>query len=91
MSDRHRARSIAEFKQIQNAFFGGAAANSSGFKPLVIRPTDVLIAPFGKSGTTWLQQIFHQLRTAGDMDFDDISRVVPWIETAPIAGIQRPI
>jgi hypothetical protein len=44
--------------------------------------TDVIITPAGKCGTTWLQQTFHTLRTRGDMDFDDISRVVPWIETA---------
>ena len=54
-------------------------ANGLAFRPL---PTDVLIAPYGKCGTTWLQQVFHGLRTRGDMDFDDISRVVPWIETA---------
>lgn len=52
------------------------------------RPTDVIISPFGKCGTTWLQQTFHTLRTrAGDMDFDDISRVVPWIETSVGLGI----
>lgn len=49
------------------------------FKP---ESSDIIITPFGKSGTTWLQQIVHGLRTRGDMDFDDISRVVPWIETA---------
>ncbi|HEY6598419.1 MAG TPA: sulfotransferase domain-containing protein [Pseudomonadales bacterium] len=53
----------------------------------VPRPTDVIIAPYGKCGTTWLQQIFHGLRTRGDMDFDDISRVVPWIETAYDLGL----
>jgi hypothetical protein len=53
----------------------------------VPRPTDVVIAPFGKCGTTWLQQIVHSLRTGGDLDFDDISRVVPWIETAADLGI----
>ena len=51
------------------------------------RPTDVLISPYAKSGTTWLQQIVHGLRTRGDMDFDDISRVVPWIETATDLGL----
>ena len=51
------------------------------------RPTDVVITPYGKCGTTWLQQTFHCLRTRGDMDFDDISRVVPWIETARIVGV----
>lgn len=54
---------------------------------LKLRPSDVVIAPFGKSGTTWVQQIVHCLRTRGDMDFDDISRVVPWIETSPMLGI----
>ena len=51
------------------------------------RPTDVVITPFGKCGTTWLQQTFHTLRTGGDMDFDDISRVVPWIEMAKLVGV----
>ncbi|MDB5480600.1 MAG: hypothetical protein JWO83_1653 [Caulobacteraceae bacterium] len=51
------------------------------------RPTDVIISPAGKCGTTWLQQTFHTLRTRGDMDFDDISRVVPWIETAAALGL----
>jgi hypothetical protein len=54
---------------------------------LELRPTDVVIAPFAKSGTTWLQQIVHGLRSRGDMDFDDISRVVPWIETSTDLGI----
>ena len=54
---------------------------------LKLRPTDVVITPYGKSGTTWTQQIVHCLRTRGDMDFDDISRVLPWIETSPSLGI----
>jgi hypothetical protein len=56
----------------------------TSFRP---RSSDVVISPFGKCGTTWLQQVFHCLRTGGDMDFDDISRVVPWIETAGLLGI----
>ena len=35
---------------------------------LQLRPTDIVISPFGKSGTTWTQQIVHTLRTRGDMD-----------------------
>ncbi|MEM7533603.1 MAG: sulfotransferase domain-containing protein [Chloroflexota bacterium] len=54
------------------------------FMPL---PTDVFITPYGKSGTTWVQQIVHGLRTRGDMDFDDISRVVPWLQLAYDQGI----
>ncbi|MFK7802074.1 MAG: sulfotransferase domain-containing protein [Anaerolineae bacterium] len=50
-------------------------------------PTDIVISPFNKSGTTWLQQIVHGLRTHGDMDFDDISRVVPWLELSTDLGV----
>ena len=46
------------------------------------QPSDLFITPFAKCGTTWLQQIVHGLRTRGDMDFDDISRVIPWLEMA---------
>ena len=51
------------------------------------RSSDIVISPYGKCGTTWLQQTFHTLRTGGDMAFDDISRVVPWIETSRMLGI----
>lgn len=53
------------------------------FRP---RPTDVIISPFAKSGTTWLQQIFHGLRTRGSMDFEEITAVTPWIEMAHDIG-----
>jgi hypothetical protein len=54
---------------------------------MTLNATDCVIAPFGKCGTTWLQQIAHSLRTRGDMDFDDISRVAPWIETSTDLGL----
>lgn len=53
------------------------------FKP---RPSDVFIVTSPKAGTTWLQHICHQLRTKGDMDFGEISEVVPWIELAHDIG-----
>ena len=82
----HRARSLAEMREIQSRM---AAPQDwiEGVRSYRPRPTDVVITPFGKCGTTWLQQTFHTLRTGGDMDFDDISRVVPWIETAKIVGL----
>jgi hypothetical protein len=81
-----RGRNLAEMGQLMGRMFVDAeiGASIASWRP---RPTDVVIAPYGKCGTTWLQQIFHTLRTRGDMDFDDISRVVPWIETAVAAGI----
>ena len=45
-------------------------------------PTDVFIVTPPKCGTTWMQQIVHGLRTRGSMDFDEITRVVPWINMA---------
>ena len=45
---------------------------------LRVRPTDVFIAPAPKTGTTWLTMICHQLRTGGDLNFDDIYQVAPW-------------
>lgn len=44
------------------------------------RPGDTIIAVPAKSGTTWVMQIFHQLRTGGDPDFKDIYVEVPWPE-----------
>ncbi len=44
------------------------------------RPTDVLITTAAKAGTTWMQQILHQLRTGGDDQFQSIDDVVPWLE-----------
>jgi hypothetical protein len=82
--ERRRARSVTELHARMQTMFIEAEAPTAPFRP---RPTDVIIAPFGKCGTTWLQQIFHTLRTRGDMDFDDVSRVVPWIETSPRLGI----
>jgi hypothetical protein len=46
----------------------------------VARPTDVLITTAPKAGTTWMQQILHQLRSGGDADFISIDDVVPWLE-----------
>ncbi|MEO0442026.1 MAG: sulfotransferase domain-containing protein, partial [Pseudomonadota bacterium] len=80
-----RARSLEELGLLMERIF--MPPENSAAVPLEPRSSDIMISPYGKSGTTMMQQMFHQLRTGGDMDFDDISRVVPWIETAPILGI----
>jgi len=49
----------------------------ANFQP---RATDVLITTAAKAGTTWMQQILHQLRTGGDDQFHSIDDVVPWLE-----------
>ena len=85
-TEPRRAHSIAEFNAGAGKFFDPQeiGASIASWRP---RPTDIVISPFAKCGTTWLQQIFHTLRTRGDMDFDDISRVVPWIEMAIAVGL----
>eukprot|EP00811_Abedinium_folium_P002956 NODE_12720_length_1207_cov_14.523148.p1 GENE.NODE_12720_length_1207_cov_14.523148~~NODE_12720_length_1207_cov_14.523148.p1 ORF type:complete len:359 (-),score=90.00 NODE_12720_length_1207_cov_14.523148:131-1105(-) len=48
------------------------------------QPGDVFIVSFPKTGTTWCQQLCHQLRSPiADEGFDEISLVVPWFEVAP--------
>lgn len=84
--ERRRARNMAEFGALVRKMFPAdlMTATVRSFHP---RPNDVVITPYGKCGTTWLQQMFHTLRTRGDDDYDDISRVVPWIEVAGRTGI----
>ncbi len=81
-----RARNMAEMSEIQARCFrrDDIVRSISTFKP---RADDIIISPYSKCGTTWLQQTFHTLRTRGDMEFDDISRVVPWIELAGVLGL----
>jgi aryl sulfotransferase len=81
----HRPDNFDAFVQAMRTLFTPAALRrATVFKA---RPTDVFIVPYRKCGTTWIQQIVHSLRTGGDLDFDDISRVVPWLETAVDLGI----
>lgn len=76
-----RARSVDEFGVNMAAL---QAFEPQRYQPYEPQLGDVFITPWAKSGTTLMQQMFHQLRTGGDMDFDDISRMTPWEDTAPI-------
>ena len=83
--ERRRATTVAEvLHKMGGLLTPEGFAAGLGFVP---RPSDVIIASYAKCGTTWLQQMVHSLRTGGDLDFDDISRVVPWLETAADLGI----
>ena len=52
----------------------------------VPRSSDVIITTAPKTGTTWLQMTCHQLRTGGDLGFEEICQVVPWIKKAYECG-----
>ena len=85
MSSKRRAHSLEEFfPKIAGLQSKESAAHARTFLP---RSDDILIATFPKSGTTWIQQICHGLRTSGDMTFDEITFVVPWIEMAHDLGL----
>ena len=84
--NKKRAESLKELVRIMSNSFDHELSVRS-IRQFAPRNTDIIITPFGKCGTTWTQQIFHTLRTKGDMDFDDISRVVPWIETSGSLGL----
>lgn len=64
-------------------------AELPGLVDFKTEPGDVFIVTFPKTGTTWMQQICHQLRTGGHTEFEEISdeRIVPWFECGPFVGI----
>jgi len=79
-----RARSVEELGMNMAAL---ASVPPLHYRPLDPQPGDVFITSWAKSGTTLMQQMFHQLRMVvatgeGDMAFDDISRMTPWEDTA---------
>ena len=80
-----QATSVEGFGEVMMTAASGERPNHRPYEPATGEPRDVFITSWAKSGTTMMQQMFHQIRTAhagGDMDFDDISRVVPWDDTA---------
>jgi len=79
-----RATTYDEFVELLGKLFATEEEAYRSFRP---RPSDVIISPFAKCGTTWLQQIVHSLRTGGDMDFEDIYQVVPFIDVALELGL----
>ncbi len=77
---KHRPTTLDELQTARKSFLTEEGrVYGRAFQP---RASDVIISPFAKSGTTWLQQITHGLRTGGSMDFSEITEVTPWIEVA---------
>ena len=53
--------------------------DSTVWNDLAIRDDDIIIATYGKSGTTWAQQIVGQLLSGGDPAID-VGAVSPWVD-----------
>lgn len=82
--DGFRPTNIEELETVLSKFWDEAARERGlAFKP---QRNDIIISPYGKCGTTLLQQIAHGLRTRGSMEFDEITAVTPWIEIAYDVG-----
>jgi hypothetical protein len=80
---RRRPTNLEEFKSL----FVTRRPPPPPVHPFRPRPTDIIVATNPKCGTTWTQQIVHGLRSRGSMDFEEISLVVPWIESAHLLGM----
>jgi hypothetical protein len=59
----------------------------SHVRDFVPRQSDVIISTPPKTGTTLLQQMCHQLRTGGDMDYEDVHQIAPYMPQAFDMGI----
>jgi hypothetical protein len=80
-----RPTSVAVLKEAMAGFITDESrSRARAFK---LRPSDVVISPYGKCGTTFLQQTVHGLRTRGNMEFREINEAVPWLETAHDLGL----
>lgn len=80
-----RPTSVEEMQE-RNKLFSTDEAKAAADR-LVCRPSDVFIATYPKCGTTLLQQMVNTLRTGGDMDFEEITVAVPWLEMATTMGM----
>jgi len=49
----------------------------------VVRPDDVFVVTYPRSGTTWTEQIVHLLDRAGEQGDELLGDAVPWLETLP--------
>ncbi len=50
------------------------------------RDGDIVVSVPAKSGTTWMMNIVHQLRSGGDPSFDDVYVEIPWLELVDRPG-----
>jgi Sulfotransferase domain len=80
-----RATSVPElFEKIRKFRTPEGEARGLAYKPA---RNDIFILTPPKCGTTWMQQIVHGIQTRGSMNFDEITRVIPWLEMAEELGI----
>lgn len=55
-----------------------------------VRPTDVFVVSWPKSGATWVQQLVHQIMTRGAEEEVEINELVPYLEATDMDVEDRP-
>mmetsp|Transcript_25627 Transcript_25627/g.45506 ORF Transcript_25627/g.45506 Transcript_25627/m.45506 type:complete len:127 (+) Transcript_25627:68-448(+) len=73
----NKKKSGVEIMQERNRKMYSEQSVKNGLN-FIPRDGDVFISTYAKCGTTWTMQILHQLRSKGDMDFEEITAVIPW-------------
>lgn len=59
------------------------------FKEFQQREEDIYVVTFVKSGTTWMQMILYQMLTDGNMYFNHIYDVSPWLSNEAISSTAK--
>lgn len=77
----HMARSSSDANRVVRFLRGYVA-----FEP---RASDVFVATYPRSGTTWMQAIVYLITRNRGFDFEHISEVVPWWERSLALGTRR--
>ena len=52
------------------------------------RDSDIYVSTYTRSGTTWVQTFLYQLTTDGNMDFDHIFDVSPWLYYSALRRVE---
>lgn len=55
---------------------------------ILLQNDDYTVSSFTKAGTTWVQQIVHQIRSGGDESFEEISLAIPYLMPEAVFGEQ---
>nr|QNH68010.1 sulfotransferase-like protein 3 [Brachionus koreanus] len=72
-SEEYVEGSEFKFKKIENIFLPVIVRNLSSIKTLELRPDDIFVVGFPKSGTTWVEEIVWLLQN--NLDFENSLRI----------------